>query len=70
MFAAGVLLGRFVPVWREATLDEHTRLQMALDSGPHAPWFQMAKQYGWSRMLAIFVLVCAGLLWLVISLQH
>jgi hypothetical protein len=70
MFAAGVLLGRFVPVWREATADEIGRLQVALDSGPHAPWLRMAKQYGWSPMLAVFTLVCTLLLWLAIGSPH
>jgi len=59
MLAAGVLLARALPVWREASTDELSRLQRLRDSGPAAPWLRMAKAIGSPTTIAVFAAVCA-----------
>lgn len=59
MFAAGVLMGRSLPVWREATEGELTRLVLLRESSPAAPWFRMAKTIGWPGAIAVFATLCA-----------
>jgi hypothetical protein len=61
MFAAGVLMSRFLPVWREAKPNELERLQRLRSSSPAVPWIRMVKRFGLTKTLAIFLGLCAFL---------
>lgn len=61
MFAAGVLMARSLPVWREARPGEIERLQLLREKSPAAPWIRMLRVFGWVRTVIIFLGLCVVL---------
>lgn len=61
MFAAGALMSRSLPIWREAREGELERLAVLHEGSPASPWLRMARQAGWPRTIALFLAVCTVL---------
>ena len=60
-FAAGVVLSRSLPVWRDAKPGELDRIQRMRELSPLAPWIRIATNFGWPHAIGLFVVICVVL---------